>query len=693
VENDIKPKLNNAALQCEGDEIELELADIINAPAIQSMMDDFFKLTNIGIGIIDLNGKILVATGWQDVCTKFHRVHPETLRHCRESDNVLSNGIEPGTFRLYQCKNNMWDMSTPIIIGNKRMGNLFLGQFFFADESPDYDMYRSQARRYGFNEKEYLKAIAKAPRWSREKVHSVMSYYTKFARMISELIYNNIRLTRTLKERDTLVNSLRGSEERYRVLFQFSPIQSIVVDNDGKIVMYNFAKQKSKGRLPNAGDVMYKDYAGKHQINMFEELKECIRSGQPKEFPELKYEEKYLHIKISPFSEGAIISSIDITEKKIIYDQLQQSQRLEAIGILAGGIAHDFNNILTTILGNISIAKMGIEKEDELYELLSDAEEASVRAQNLTGQLVTFAKGGAPVKETASIEALVKESSQYVLRGSKSECELCIGQDLWTAEVDIVQINQVISNIVLNASQAMPDGGVIRIAADNLFLEKSSGMSLKPGRYIRISIADQGVGITEKDISKIFDPYFTTRHMGSGLGLAVTYSIVKKHGGHITVESGPGSGTTFYIYLPASDKIVRTVNQEKPIKGRGRILIMDDEVALTKTVKRLLEKLGYESEGAKDGNEAIQLFKKAKASGKPYDAVILDLTIPGGIGGKEVIKQLLEIDADVKAIVSSGYSTDPVLSNYQEHGFKGVLTKPFRSLSLGTVLQDVLRGD
>ena len=384
---------------------------------------------------------------------------------------------------------------------------------------------------------------------------------------------------------------------------------------------------------------------------------------------------------------------VDITERKRLEEELLRAQKLESVGTLAGGIAHDFNNILATILGNVSLARIQVNPESELFEILREAEKASVRARTLTKQLLTFAKGGVPVKEIALIKDVIEDSSLFVLRGSKSGCEFSISEDLWATDVDVGQISQVINNIVINANQAMPEGGIIQVAAENLIIEARHGLPVNPGRYIRISIKDQGVGITKEHIANIFDPYFTTKQKGSGLGLATTYSIIKKHNGHIAVESQSGIGTTFYIYLPASDEAVPEKEEVKLIKGHGRILVMDDEVALRKMVGRMLEKLGYESEFAKDGAEAIQMVKEAKEAEKPYDAVILDLTIPGAMGGKEAINKLLEIDPEVKAIVSSGYSDDPVLANFQEYGFKGMMPKPFESQLLSKVLHEVLRGE
>jgi PAS domain S-box-containing protein len=390
--------------------------------------------------------------------------------------------------------------------------------------------------------------------------------------------------------------------------------------------------------------------------------------------------------------EQLLAVSRDITEQKQMEEELLTARKLESVGMLAGGIAHDFNNILTAIIGNVSMARMQSRPGDEMFDLLSGAETASIRAQTLTRQLLTFAKGGAPVKETASIKDVIRESSLLVLRGSKTRCDFSLAEDLWPAEVDFAQMSLGINNIVINADRAMPEGGIIRVAAENLIIDDGQSLPLKPGRYIRVSISDQGAGIAEKHLANIFDPYFTTKEKGRGLELATTYSIIKRHDGHITVESQLGEGTTFHIYLPASDKAVPEKEEVKLIKGHGRILVMDDEELIREMVGRMLEKLGYESEFAEDGAVAIEMYKEAQESEKPYDAVILDLTIPGGMGGKEAIEKLLDIDSEVKAIVSSGYSDDPVMSNFQEYGFMGMIPKPFEFQSLSKVLHEAIKG-
>ncbi|MCL6584523.1 MAG: response regulator, partial [bacterium] len=386
----------------------------------------------------------------------------------------------------------------------------------------------------------------------------------------------------------------------------------------------------------------------------------------------------------------------DITEHKKAETELQRAQKLESIGVLAGGIAHDFNNLLTAIIGNISLLNLHLEAETTLSKILKETEKAAYQAKRLTSQLLTFSKGGLPVKKAASIAELLTNTAAFALSGSKARCELLLPDDLWWAEIDEGQMSQAINNLLINSIQAMPEGGVITIRAENELLEGSEGLPLKQGAYVKISIKDQGSGIPEKYLSQVFDPYFTTKEQGSGLGLSITYAIIKGHGGHITVESQPGAGATFHIYLPASEQgivLSRQETQKELHTGRGRILFMDDQASLRSLVSDMLHDLGYEVELAKEGDEAIELYERAKESHRPFDAVILDLTIPGGMGGEEAIKRLHQLDPGVKAIVSSGYSQDPVMAEYRQHGFCEVVAKPYGIRELSEVLHKVIDGD
>jgi PAS domain S-box-containing protein len=382
-------------------------------------------------------------------------------------------------------------------------------------------------------------------------------------------------------------------------------------------------------------------------------------------------------------------------------EQFYQAQKMESVGILAGGIAHDFNNLLATIMGNISLAKMMTKPEDKMFTVLTRAEKESLRAKDLTQQLLTFSKGGTPVKKIVAIPKIIKESANIALRGSKVSCDVSLPDGLWPVEADEGQLIQAINNIIINADQAMPDGGIIKVQVENIQSDGSNGLKLPEGTYVKISIQDQGVGISEENLAKIFDPFFTTKPKGTGLGLTTAYSIVKKHNGVIKADSKIGTGTTFQIYLPASQQEIHESQKgiELPeavpstLTNRGNILVMDDEATVRETTKDILTHFGYEVICAGDGAETINYYRKAKESGHPFDLVIMDLTIKGGMGGKEALDELIKYDPKVKSIVSSGYSNDPIMADYKKYGFCGFVTKPYKVEELIKTLNQVLAVD
>ncbi len=388
---------------------------------------------------------------------------------------------------------------------------------------------------------------------------------------------------------------------------------------------------------------------------------------------------------------GVVLVFRDVTQEQRLERELAKASKLESIGVLAGGIAHDFNNILTSISANVSLADRRVGAEHPAHDRLAAAQVACSRARELTRQLLTFSRGGAPIRTATSVGAVLLESCGFALQGSPVRAHFDVPEDTWPVDADPGQIAQVIHNIALNASQAMPDGGNLRVSVTNVELDETSWIPLPAGCYVRVALADDGPGIEPENAGRVFDPFFTTKPSGSGLGLATAYSIVKRHDGHLLVDSVPGRGTTFTLYLPVAEAIPAVEPVPEPVPpGRGRVLVMDDDDAIRDLAVECLAELGYECEAASEGGEAVERFLAAQAQGRPFDVVMLDLTVPGGMGGRETLRRLRERFPDVRAIVSSGYSNDPIMACHAEHGFAGVLQKPFVLDDIARILREIL---
>ncbi len=382
---------------------------------------------------------------------------------------------------------------------------------------------------------------------------------------------------------------------------------------------------------------------------------------------------------------GSVVVCRDVTELRRAEAELARAERLDSIALLAGGIAHDFNNLLTAVTVNLSHARLLAAGEPRVVEKLGRADAAVLRAQGLSRQLLAFAQGGAPVKTTASLEEVIRDSAAFGLVGSNVRCEFDLPGDLWPVEVDVGQVGQVVENLVVNADQAMPRGGVLRVTARNV--------GARRGGSVRLTVEDTGTGIAPEHLPRVFDPYFTTKSKGTGLGLATAYFVARRHGGTIEVESEVGRGSRFHLTLPASARDLEPVSPDPPApRAGGHVLLMDDEEILRDAISQVLADLGYRVATAGDGAEAVTRYRAARAEGDPFDVVLLDLTVPGGMGGLEALGHLREVDPAVKAVASSGYSGDAVLASYREHGFAGVLPKPYRVDTLLRVLGEVMGG-
>jgi PAS domain S-box-containing protein len=387
---------------------------------------------------------------------------------------------------------------------------------------------------------------------------------------------------------------------------------------------------------------------------------------------------------------GVVIVLRDISERRRMEQELARIEKLESIGILAGGIAHDFNNMLTSVLGNLTLARMVSDPDGKAIQRLDAAERAMDRARELTGQLITFARGGSPVRESVDVAALIRHTLRFALRGSEVQAELDLRGDLWPVDADPDQLGRVFANLVINADEAMAGRGVIYIGAENVTLTSASITHLDRGLYVRVSVRDTGEGIPADDQRRIFDPFYSTKEGGTGLGLATSHSIVKGHHAHLEVESRVGVGTTFHIYLPVCENEVTAEEDLAAVAGEPRILVMDDDEMVRGILDEALPLLGFRVAFAEDGAEALDAYERAMSNEGAFDAVIMDLKITGGMGGAEAVGRLRQLDPDARVVVSSGYSEDPIMAQFQEHGFDGVLRKPYKIGELGRVLQALL---
>ncbi len=510
-------------------------------------------------------------------------------------------------------------------------------------------------------------------------------------------------------------NKIIESENRYRSIVESANDAIIIIDKTGNIITWNHGAENIF--LYSSIKIIGKPISlilSEREIK--NRIRKIIKTGndeiilETEEYTGIKKDRKTFPAEIT-FTTWRIKTNIfltmiirDVSKRKKMENEIEKHQKLEALGTLAAGIAHDFNNILMGILGNVSLVKKKISIENENYKLLSRAEDATLRAKNLAQQLLTFAKGGAPIKKTAPIDKFVKGGIEFLLHGTNIRLVLSSQKNLSLVDFDRDQLNQVITNLTINAVQAMSEGGTFQVCLNNIKINKISDIHLKKGNFVRITFEDKGTGIERENLSKIFDPFFSTKQLGNGLGLAISYSIIKKHGGFITVESEPDVGTIFFIYLPASKKAVQNADREIDEDNRkiiqkiqekhsktGKILVMDDEELICEFMPGLLDVLGYEASITTNSNSTIKLYKDAMQNGKPFDCVILDLTIPGGPGGKETAEKILSIDPDAKLIISSGYSDNPVISNYKKYGFSGAIIKPYLMDHLKKIIFETLQ--
>lgn len=505
------------------------------------------------------------------------------------------------------------------------------------------------------------------------------------------------------RRRSIQESALRDSERRFRSLFMTMQegfaLHEIICNAEGAPIDYQFLDvnpsfEKMTGHAH--GDVVGKTarnvslWLESHWIEAFGKVALTGESAHFEYYSE-KLECLFEVTVYSPKSGQFATILSDVTERQRLQEEAVKSQKLESLGILAGGIAHDFNNILTAIIGNISLARWMMGEKHEVSERLAECEKAASRAAGITRQLLTFSRGGEPEKQYVDIGKLLEEAVMFSLHGSNCRGTFEFDGELWPLVADAGQLHQALNNLVLNAIQAMPEGGLISVTAKNAEITTTENPACKPGLYVQISIADQGCGIPHENLGKIFDPYFTTKEKGSGLGLTSVYSIIRRHEGVVQVESVPGKGTRFEISLPAAPGINQNSPPEK-FEGRTRsdskrILVMDDEELIRSLALSILSRLGYQAVSCSDGAEALRLYQESLKSNEPFSAVILDMTVPGGMGGKETAERIRALDKDAVLIISSGYSTDSLVGETGENIFDASLKKPYNLAQFARILE------
>ena len=604
---------------------------------------------------------------FQLVPQSFHRVHTNQLKSCQK------------------CLENFFNMfSFPTVVTDTDYNPILSNKSFTHDENLNSDL---------------ISLISVVENWCKVSIKDDSGNeigFMFFRQDVSSEDIKENRLTSSLF--DTFKYFLEKSSD---VLWQCDIFFNVIfVSGSIKKFLGYTPEEYKKLKTEN---IYFKEH-GKRIINVFKKIVNDYESGKAID-EEYLFELKFKHkngfykwgeLKANPvFDKNDKLVGIqgiirDIDEKKKKEEEIFNLRKLEALGKLAGGIAHDFNNILTGILGNVSLAKLGVDEKSRIFSLLENAEKSVGRAKVLTSQLLTFSKGGEPVIERVNLKDILPDYINFLFSGKSIKPVLEIEDDLWKTDIDKEQFLNVVQNIVLNACEASPQGGTVYISCKN-FEKKDdeSGFPLEPGNFIEIMIRDEGEGIPESVGEQIFDPFFSTKRKKTGLGLTIAYSIMKNHGGYIFFNSLIGKGTTFYIYLPveANEKGDNADRIDKKLLLRNKkILVMDDEENIRDFIKNFFTIYNAKVFTAANGEEAIEIYQKENN----IDVVITDLTVPGGMGGEELVKKILEINNNAKVIVSSGYSRDPIMQHYKEYGFCNVLTKPYKISELIQVMKDAL---
>lgn len=690
---------------------DIDLKSIININEIQSVMDDFHHLTGMVTAILDTEGNIIESTGWQDICTKFHRIHPETASNCTESDLYLAKHLKPGEYVDYKCKNGLWDVVTPLYVEGKHLGNIFTGQFFYREDIIDEQFFISQAEKFGFDKDTYMKALGNIPRYEKDTVKHLMNFLTKFTAYISKVGAVNRRMKKEINERKRSENALLKSETRLRAVFEaasnvsfmitdVSKPSPVIIDfSPGSERIFGYKKEEVSGKPISM-------FHTKEDVDKFPQIMQQMidgKTGFSGETIMVRKSGEQFPVMLSTYplfdENGNMYATMgvgfDMTEQKELENQLFQSHKMESIGRLAGGIAHDFNNMLTIILGNSEIMLEDMLPENPVKENMLEIQKAAKRSSELTSQLLAFARKQTIEPKITDLNEIISGMNRLLERiiGENIKLKWYPEKELWTVKVDPYQVSQMLVNLCINARDSIEGTGHIAIETGNIIFDREYceyHRGFKPGEFAMISVSDSGCGMSKETMENLFEPFFTTKGIGkgTGLGLATVYGVVKQNNGFINVYSEPGKGSVFKIYLPrVFDMLKQTPDEEvKERTGNETILLIEDEISILKVTTTVLEHLGYNVLPALSPDDALHIYKDNMDK---IDMLMTDVVMPE-MSGKELADRLKVINPGLKCLYMSGY-TDNIIA---KHGIlcegEHLISKPFSKNILSGKIREVL---
>ncbi len=667
--------------------------ELVDTAVLGTMLERLYAATNIPSAIIDMEGNVLSGAGWQRICTQFHRIHPEARKLCVASDVHIAEEISKGQpYAVYQCPHGLVDSSCPVVIEGKHVANVFTGQMLHAvPDAVSRERFRRQAKRYGFDVDDYLRALDEVPVYPIEKHQAILEFLSGFARQVAGMGLANLRALEQAK-------AAEESEERFRLVMDSLEALIYVADMETHEVLF----------VNRFGRELVGDITGKI-------CWQTIQAGEVYawEHHDARNDRWYsVHDRAISWVDGRTVRleiATDITEARRAREEtdrlearLRQAQKMEALGTLAGGIAHDFNNILAVIIGSADLVTRHLADEHPAQKNIANILAGSSRARDIVKQILAFSRQDIVEKKPIFLCRVVDESLKTLRAATPSSVELRVDvpakchetpaacRQVWA---DPTQIHQLILNLCTNAIQAMRERGVLQIAVSEIQIGEDDGdgeLHLDHGIYERLSVSDTGCGMDQETMKKIFDPFFTTKEVGAGtgLGLAVVHGIVVSHNGKIVVESEPGRGTTFHVYFPSQEAQLEGTVPERPVLPRGteHILFVDDEPQLIEIGQALLDGLGYHVTAVLGSSAALEIFRERRNT---IDAVITDQTMPG-MTGMDLAVEMRKIKADVPIILCTGYSNLVTEHTAREFGIARLCMKPYRLRDLAGVLREVL---